>query len=52
MAIPAQHLHTIILRLNQWLKWLNLPGMTGLPNSFTARGPVTLIAILFTQPAV
>ena len=29
-----------------------LPGMTGPPNSFTARGPVTLTAILFTQPAV
>ena len=27
-------------------------GMTGPPNSFTARGPVTLTAILFTQPAV
>ena len=26
-----------------------LPGMTGPPNSFTARGPVTLTAILFTQ---
>ena len=26
--------------------------MTGPPNSFTARGPVTLTAILFTQPAV
>ena len=29
-----------------------LPGMTGPPNSFTARGPVTLTSILFTQPAV
>ena len=29
-----------------------LPGMTGPPNSFTARGPVTLTVILFTQPAV
>ena len=29
-----------------------LPGMTGSPNSFTARGPVTLTAILFPQPAV
>ena len=29
-----------------------LPGMTGPPNSFTARGPVTLTAILFPQPAV
>ena len=29
-----------------------LPGMTGPPNSFTARGPVTLTAILFTHPAV
>ena len=31
---------------------LALPGMTGPPNSFTARGPVTLTAILFPQPAV
>ena len=31
---------------------LVVPGMTGPPNSFTARGPVTLTAILFTQPAV
>ena len=30
----------------------SIPGMTGPPNSFTARGPVTLTAILFTQPAV
>ena len=30
----------------------HIPGMTGPPNSFTARGPVTLTAILFTQPAV
>ena len=30
----------------------NVPGMTGPPNSFTARGPVTLTYILFTQPAV
>ena len=29
-----------------------VPGMTGPPNSFTARGPVTLTAILFPQPAV
>ena len=29
-----------------------LPDMTGPPNSFTARGPVTLNTILFTQPAV
>ena len=29
-----------------------LPGMTGPPNSFTARGPVTLTTILFPQPAV
>ena len=29
-----------------------IPGMTGPPNSFTARGPVTLTAILFTQKAV
>ena len=33
-----------------WTK--KLPGLTGPPNSFTARGPVTLTAILFTQPAV
>ena len=31
---------------------LGVPGMTGPPNSFTARGPVTLTAILFTQTAV
>ena len=31
---------------------VGLPGMTGPPNSFTAQGPVTLTAILFTQPAV
>ena len=29
-----------------------VPGMTAPPNSFTARGPVTLTAILFPQPAV
>ena len=29
-----------------------VPGMTGPPNSFTARGPVTLTAILFPRPAV
>ena len=29
-----------------------LPGMTGPPNSFAARGPVTLTTILFPQPAV
>ena len=29
-----------------------VPGMTGPPSSFTARGPVTLTAILFPQPAV
>ena len=29
-----------------------LPGMTGPRNSFTARGPVSLTAILFTQLAV
>ena len=32
--------------------WSSIPGMTGPPNSFTARVPVTLTAILFTQPAV
>ena len=31
---------------------VHLPHMTGPPNSFTARGPVTLTAILFTQPAM
>ena len=30
----------------------NVPGVTGPPNSFTARGPVTLTAILFPHPAV
>ena len=29
-----------------------LPGISGPPNLSTARGPVTLTAILFTQPAV
>ena len=29
-----------------------VPSMTGPPNPLTARGPVTLTAILFTQPAV
>ena len=32
--------------------WNELPGMTGPHNSFTARGPITLTAILFPQPAV
>ena len=31
---------------------LRLPGMTGPPNLFIARGPVTLTAILFPQPAL
>ena len=31
---------------------LDLLGMTGPPNSFAARGPVALTAILFPQPAV
>ena len=31
---------------------VSLPGMTGPPNSFTARGPVTLTSILSPQPAV
>ena len=36
-----------------WTIWMNtLSGMTGPPNSFTARGPVTLTTILFPQPAV
>ena len=30
----------------------HVPGVTEPPNSFTARGPVTLTAILFPQPAV
>ena len=33
-------------------RWNQLPGMTEPSDSFTARGPVTLTAILFTQPAV
>ena len=49
------------LYISSWLPWLqefyrsfngNVPGMTGPPNSFTARGPVTPTAILFTQLAV
>ena len=32
--------------------YCSIPGMTGPPNSFTARGPVTLTTILFPQPAV
>ena len=40
------------IEANVFVVVLHLPGMTGPPNSFTARGPVTLTAILFTQPAV
>ena len=42
------YFHQLCILLPQ----LQLPGMTGPPNSFTARSPVTLIAILFPQPAV
>ena len=41
----------IVLTMSQTVP-LSIPGMTGPPNSFTARGPVTLTAILFPQPAV
>ena len=40
----------LIDRLSDWYRIL--PGMTEPPNSFTARGPVTLTAILLTQPTV
>ena len=32
--------------------YCHVPGITGPPNSYTARGPATLTDILFTQPAV
>ena len=37
--------------MHDWMnEWLHVSGMTGPANSFTARGPVTLTAILFPQP--
>ena len=44
--------YTYFWKIENFSVRLNIPGMTGPPNSFTARGPVTLTAILFTQPAV
>ena len=38
--------------INAQMSCCMVPGMTGPPNSFTARGPVTLTAILFPQPVV
>ena len=45
-------LNTCVQLDNVELLSTSLPGISGPPNSFTARGPVTLTAILFTQPAV
>ena len=47
---PGDHVNGGLVKLR--LKpGYRLPGITGPPNSFTARGPVTLTSILFTQPA-
>ena len=41
---------TVIIKSKQWI--YNITRYDWAPDSFTARGPVTLTAILFPQPAV